>query len=291
MDVKGYESLYQVSNFGNVKRLSGSSRCKLDRVLTLKTKKSGYKFVCLSENGRYKYFHVHRLVALTFLTVVDGKHFVNHKDMNKSNNHISNLEWVTAKENNTHARLNKTFKMKYKVGINNKSSIQVCQKNTSGDILYLWESARLASINYNVSQSCIAKACRLGTISIGYLWEYVDKDFYLKNKDAYLIAPNSIVENVRKRDLSKAWIHRMNSLKLITNGMLVETGCKCFYRHGRIIRKEYDIIAKENKTFTYIPTVKRFGSWGNFKKDVYNLISSINSPINNIKMNGKENRV
>lgn len=65
---------------------------------------SGYKVVHLSKNGKTKMFRHHRLVAMAFLDNSENKEYVNHIDGNKRNNHPSNLEWVTARENTAHAR-------------------------------------------------------------------------------------------------------------------------------------------------------------------------------------------
>ena len=68
------------------------------------TKPSGYKFVAISlEDGKRKYFMVHRLVALAFILNPDDLPEVNHKDGDKSNNNASNLEWCTHAYNSKHA--------------------------------------------------------------------------------------------------------------------------------------------------------------------------------------------
>jgi hypothetical protein len=92
-DIIGYEGLYQVSTMGRVKNL------KTGKILKPVKNKQGYMYVCLSKNGQRKTFKVHRLVAQAFLKPVPGKDFVNHLDEDKTNNHYSNLEYCTAKEN------------------------------------------------------------------------------------------------------------------------------------------------------------------------------------------------
>jgi hypothetical protein len=62
----------------------------------------GYQSVCLYFNGKSKNFLVHRIVAETYLDNPSNKPQVNHKDLNKKNNCVSNLEWVTSKENIHH---------------------------------------------------------------------------------------------------------------------------------------------------------------------------------------------
>ena len=95
-DVKGYEGLYKVSNHGEVwsERKQG----------LLKKGKSGREYyrVVLTKNKEKKYFDVHRLVATHFVDNPFEKPCVNHIDENKTNNHVSNLEWCTHKENSNH---------------------------------------------------------------------------------------------------------------------------------------------------------------------------------------------
>lgn len=101
-DIKNYEGLYQVSNFGRVKSLRKIRGIQIqkEKILTSQLVKGGYYRVNLCKNGKCKCYLVHRLVAEAFIP----EHFtVNHKDGDKSNNTVDNLEWVTQKENNIHA--------------------------------------------------------------------------------------------------------------------------------------------------------------------------------------------
>lgn len=94
-----FSDKYAVSNKGNlVNRKSGRS---LKQFIS----KNGYKYVNLSHKGILKTFRVHRLVAFAFLPNKALKPYINHKDGNKQNNNVDNLEWCTAKENDNHARL------------------------------------------------------------------------------------------------------------------------------------------------------------------------------------------
>lgn len=264
-EVVGYEQYYEVSNLGDIRRQ------KTKRVLIKKTKKSGYKFVCLSVDGKYIYKHIHRLVAEAFLSNTENKPQVNHIDCKKDNNCVTNLEWATVKENNLHARKNIVFK-KQKSGVDNKLSFQVAQK-INGDVVYLWGDILSISRHYNVVTACIHKAINKKTKSIGYEWERVTKKYYFDNKDKYRTIPEVIVDK-RRRDTSIAQKQKLKNIKeKYTKDYLISKGVECYKVYGRIVRKEYDIFAKNNDTLTYTPVCNRFETWDKFKIAVLNKIN------------------
>lgn len=101
-DVIGYEGLYQVSNFGNVKSL-GNEFSRKERFLKLSPQSKGYLTVVLQKNATRKTVLVHRLVAEHFIYNIESKSQVNHIDGDKTHNIVSNLEWVSHRENLDHA--------------------------------------------------------------------------------------------------------------------------------------------------------------------------------------------
>lgn len=115
VDIIGYEGLYQISNNGAVKclpkswhiRRGGTATCK-EKIKATFLSRGGYELVQLKNRGRHRNFSVHRLVAIHFIENPNSKLEVNHIDGNKLNNHVCNLEWVTPKENMSHA---------YKIGL------------------------------------------------------------------------------------------------------------------------------------------------------------------------------
>jgi hypothetical protein len=107
-DIVGYEGLYEVSSLGNVKSLPKTRRGRAGvkirvtgRILR-PWKKNKYDFVGLAKDGVKTEFYVHRLVASSFLGEKHGLE-VNHKDGDRNNNSIENLEWVTHAQNIKHA--------------------------------------------------------------------------------------------------------------------------------------------------------------------------------------------
>lgn len=96
-DIKNYEGLYQVSNLGNVKSLRTGKKIYYSTA-------GGYYRVNLFKDKRRKGFSIHRLVAEMFIPNYNNKPCVNHKDCNRKNNKVDNLEWCTYKENNNYGK-------------------------------------------------------------------------------------------------------------------------------------------------------------------------------------------
>ena len=101
-DITGYEGLYQVSNKGNiysVERRDSMGRECGGRTLTPKTNPDGYLRIALCKNGTTKQYLIHRLVTQAFIPNPNNYLEINHKDEDKSNNDVENLEWCTRKYN------------------------------------------------------------------------------------------------------------------------------------------------------------------------------------------------
>lgn len=99
-DIPGTDGEYRISNHGKV------MTAKTGRTLSPAIDARGYERVCLFKKDRTHRYKVHRLVAITFIPNPENKEQVNHKDGNKRNNSVDNLEWVTNAENMHHSRAN-----------------------------------------------------------------------------------------------------------------------------------------------------------------------------------------
>lgn len=105
--IEGYDRYY-VSEEGEIHSLYENGKSK---ILSKRINKSGYYYVNLSKNGKYKSKSIHKLVAEYFLENPNGFNIVNHKDTNKLNNHKNNLEFTTLSGNSKHAFENGLIKI------------------------------------------------------------------------------------------------------------------------------------------------------------------------------------
>lgn len=109
-DISGYEGLYQISSTGKIKglpRVTVQNQILKERMLVPNVLNNGYLQITLYKDGKHKSFLVHRLVANAFIPNPENLPEVNHKDENKTNCNIDNLEWCTRKYNLNYGTRNK----------------------------------------------------------------------------------------------------------------------------------------------------------------------------------------
>ena len=163
-DIEGYEGLYQISNKGRVKSLYKGS----ERILKPWDNGRGYLLVTLCKNGVALSKSIHRLVAISFIINPENKPQVNHKDENKSNNCIENLEWATAKENNNYGTHNER--------ITGRPPVPIIQYSKSGEFIRWWKSAREVERVLGIANSHIIDCCRgKQKSSGGFVWKYKEE--------------------------------------------------------------------------------------------------------------------
>ena len=136
----------------------------------------GYISINLYKNGKSKRMSVHRLVAKAFIPNPKNKPYINHKDANRSNNIISNLEWCTPKENTQHSIKNGNNKDLFErlQDIRNKSKKRINQYDLDGNFIKQWNSLNEAASFLNKTSSGAISNCCSGKnkTAYGYKWKY-----------------------------------------------------------------------------------------------------------------------
>lgn len=161
-DVKGYEGLYQVSNYGNVKSLRSGKKIALN----YDRKKYLTAHLC-NKNGQ-KRIRVHRLVAEAFIPNEKRLPQVNHIDENKNNNYYKNLEWCDNKYNSNYGTRNKKISNSRKI-----QTKKIYQFSLDGDFIKEWENIYEILSEIKIQKSSIYRCCEgLYKQAGGYVWKY-----------------------------------------------------------------------------------------------------------------------
>ena len=179
--IKDYEGYYEVSNLGKIRSLDRTIKqvCSKDKTKYQYNKykgklikpsliNSGYYIVSLCKNKHYRKYLVHRLVAEAFLGHSILETQVNHKDENKLNNNLSNLEWCTP-----------SYNLKFNdrsAKIGSKLGKIVYMYNNNLELLNKFSSSREASYITNIPDRGIRKACTKNRIYKNYIWSYEKLD-------------------------------------------------------------------------------------------------------------------
>ena len=162
--IKGYEGLYEVSNYGEVKSLN-FNRTGREKLLSPRKNGNGYLLVSLFKNGVAKTFLVHRLIYSTFVGEIPEGLQCNHIDEDKENNRVDNLNLMTSKENTNWGTRN--------ARVAAAQSKQVEAFDDDGNVVYrfpsVMEAGRQGFSAGNISQCCNGKLKSHG----GFIWRYV----------------------------------------------------------------------------------------------------------------------
>lgn len=161
--ITDYVGLYEVSSEGRVRNV------KTGKILKPKNNRRGYLFVGLHKNGAVKNRYIHRLVAQAFIPNNDqSKTLINHKDENKRNNSVANLEWCTYKYNANYGTRNE------RVAKSNSKPIQQLDMKT-GLIIATYPSTTIATRVTGINYDTISRAARGIYKSAGrFGWRYTN---------------------------------------------------------------------------------------------------------------------
>ena len=167
LDFMGYPD-YEVSNWGQVK----SFKQGREKLLKFLKGSNEYLNVRLCKNNKAKNFTVHRLVATAFIPNTENLPIINHKDENKQNNHVDNLEWCTHEYNinyGTRSKARKTKKPKTKKPKRKK----ILQFSLDNVFIREWETITSINLDLNINIGNICQCCKgkLKTAG-GFIWRY-----------------------------------------------------------------------------------------------------------------------
>lgn len=170
-DIAGYEGYYKVSNLGRVKSLNYRNK-GYEQILKPKKHNKGYLQIQLMGNGN-KTFTIHRLVANAFLENPNNYPCVNHKDENKLNNHVDNLEWCDMK-------YNANYSISLHPNRNAKRHGRLCERKINqydkqGKLIKTWENSRNIFLETGMSNWSISECCRGNRkTAYGFIWRYAN---------------------------------------------------------------------------------------------------------------------
>jgi hypothetical protein len=168
-NIVGFEN-YEVSSFGNVRNK------KTGRVLKA-CNHGGYYYNVLSKDGKCVSHSVHRLVCEAFISNVENKQHVNHKDKNSLNNHINNLEWMTPQENSIHRSFGVKQTTNQNLAINriDTETNENLETYNSIDDASKWVTSQGLTNNVNSAKSSISCSIRgVYKSSFGFKWSKVE---------------------------------------------------------------------------------------------------------------------
>lgn len=157
-DVTEYSN-YEVNQFGEIRNK------KRKQILKPLVNPNGYCYVCFNIFGKRKRFAIHRIVANAFIPNPDELKEVNHKDYNKKNNCVQNLEWVSSSQNKKHAYLKEENHVSRGKKVN--------QYSLDGEFLQSYNSLQEAAAAVGGNFSAISNCCNGKTKSSkGFIWKF-----------------------------------------------------------------------------------------------------------------------
>lgn len=150
-DIIGYKGLYQISNLGNVKSLKREYICgkgrkvyKKETIISQQTNNHGYRYSFLF-NGKKSIKYIHTLVGIHFIQNDNTKPQINHKDLNKENNIVSNLEWVTNRDNTIHQY---SLKRDLPTGVSKRGNRYIAQTTIKGKKKHIGSFSSITDAEY-----------------------------------------------------------------------------------------------------------------------------------------------
>ena len=169
-----FEGAYMFSNYGRIKSIKRKGNNK-DRIKKCRISKSGYVYTNIQYNGKKIVVKPHRLIGVYLIPNPLNKSQINHKDCNKLNNHISNLEWVTASENVQYCFTvgGKVPWNKGLTGSDTHINKHILQYDLNGNFIKEWDCILTAARYYNITSTHLIRVCQgVKKTGAGFIWRY-----------------------------------------------------------------------------------------------------------------------
>ena len=179
--VINFEGIYEVSNYGRIRRISYNSnnykhKNEIPYYIKCRYDKDGYVRYALCKDGKMKQIFAHREVAKAFIPNPNNYPVINHKDCNIKNNYVENLEWCTITYNNRYIK--KMGRTNYCYGKKHPNSKVVLQYDKQGNFIRSFESTGEVQRILNIPSSMIRSCCNpkniLKTVH-GFIFKYQDQ--------------------------------------------------------------------------------------------------------------------
>lgn len=164
---QGWEDLYEISSLGRLRNR------KTQEIRKLCVDNAGYLYCTINRNGKTKWISIHRAVALVFIDNPSGLPCVNHKDENKFNNNVENLEWCDWRYNCNYGTGRQRAIAKFG---KHKGKVPVAQYSKEGKLIAKYESIAEASRQSGVNMTSLRKAAygeQKRRSAGGYIWRLV----------------------------------------------------------------------------------------------------------------------
>ena len=172
-DIPGYEGKYQASTYGNIISLNYEHSKGWRKKLKTTSNNNNYKQVILYSDGASKPHLVHRLIAQTFIPKMNKYYEVNHKDENKANNRVENLEWCDRKYNNNYGAKNDKMLKTRRINGSKTAEKAVLQYTKEMEFIRGFLSQTEASNITHIRQSSISNCCNgRSKTAGGFCWTF-----------------------------------------------------------------------------------------------------------------------
>ena len=240
--IPNYEGYYEASSLGRIRSVDrvvkNGNWTKPVRGRVLKVcVNDGYIYCSLSKDGKVKQQKVHRLVAITFIPNPDNLPYINHKNEDKGDNRVENLEWCTKWHNEHYG----TFQEKAKSGVRRVNGRPVVQYDVNGNVIREYECI-VDVRKYGFSDDSVGDCCRDElTRHRGYIFRYKGDPFFVRKRknniivkkydgDGNLLCEYESIKDAEQHNGYGSYVLR--KFHLAGESEVIKDGCRYVFVHN-----------------------------------------------------------